>query len=274
MFAGLTRGIDIRLASNRIALGVWLVSLGTFVALVIFDHRYTYTTAVAGSIAVFLGWACGRELDPDRPHTATVSVVLALLAGVVMPASALVVGAALLALRLSSGTVGRWLTPIDLVLVAIIGFGSGGHLWGWPIAIVAVIALRFAPEIGSLRWVAIGVLIVAFVVAWYLGDLNPIDLSAESLWLVVGVTAATVVAISRVSVSGRADRRSVSLSETRVVYARLSAGIIAVWATFVGGHDAFWMVAPVVAALLGAALSTILLFRPKPKDQAQSVEVT
>ncbi|MCZ7532223.1 MAG: hypothetical protein M5U23_02235 [Acidimicrobiia bacterium] len=259
MFGGLGRGIDIRLVSNRIFAGGFLVFLAGFIALAAFGDRLTYAEAVTSAISVAIAWMIGRELDPDHVHVATLAMVLAGAAVFVDVPNALITGAAMLTLRMTTGTVGRFLTASDLLLVAIVGFGSGGEIWAWPIGIFALVWLKEAPEVGPLRWWAVGVLAVSFVGAFYLADLDVITVSTETLALAGAVAVVAAVSIIRVSTVSPTDRSGGHLDNRRLRMSRLAAGTYLIVAAVVGGTEAFWDIAPIAAGLGTAALASIVL---------------
>lgn len=259
MFGGLGRGIDIRLVSNRIVVAGFVVSLAGFIAVAAFSDRLTYAEAVTSAISVAIAWMIGRELDPDHVHAATLAMVLAAAAVFVDLPSALVVGAAMLTFRMTTGTVGRFLTVSDLLLVAIVGFGSGGEIWAWPIGIVALVWLKEAPEVGPLRWWAVGVLTVSFVGAFYLADLDVITISTETLALAGAAAVVAAISIIGVSTASPTDRRGGHLDNRCLRMSRLAAGTYLVVAAVVGGTEPFWEIAPVAAGLVAAALSSIVL---------------
>ncbi len=266
MFGGLGRGIDIRLVSNRILAGGFVISLAGFVAFAAVNDRLSYGQAVTSAISVALAWAIGRELDPDHSHVATLAMVLAGAAVFVDVPSALVVGAAMLTLRMTTGTVARFLTVSDLLLVGIVGFGSGGAIWAWPIGIVALVWLKEAPEVGPLRWLAVAVLAGSFAGAFYLADLGLITVSTETLVLAGAAAIVAAISIIRVSTASPTDRKGGHLDNRRLRMSRLAAGTYLMVAAVVGGTEAFWAIAPVAAGLVAAALSSVVLVVRGPRE--------
>jgi hypothetical protein len=257
--AGLTRGFNLQRLSNRIAVFGWLSSFVLFLGIAVVWDWMLYPQTVTSSAVVFMGWAIGRELDPDRPHVATATMALALgLVFVSIPAG-IVVFSALITLRMVSGTTGRALTEIDLVLVAAVGFGSGGAIWAWPIGLVAFAWLKTAPEVGRLRWLAIGAAGGGFAVGWYLqdGSLGRIDITAEVLMIIVGVAIATAIGVVLASVTARNDARSGQLDVRRLRLSRLAAGLFVVSAALAGDTDAFWQIGAVSAGIFVTASASI-----------------
>ncbi len=140
---GLGRHIDVRLPSNRIAL------LGSVAAGVVHGALELFTgggIVVFGSISagalVFLAWAISREIDPDNPASATVSMVFAAPFAVLGEGSALVVAALLIALRMVAGTTGVALKPADVGVVVATAAVTGLVAGGW--VVVPFLALGAA----------------------------------------------------------------------------------------------------------------------------------
>ena len=77
----LGRPIDLRYPSNRLAVGVTIVT--GVVAFVLSDAGGLQRPAEAAAVAIaaFLGWAVGHELDPDHPRSAGYAAVLAAVLG-------------------------------------------------------------------------------------------------------------------------------------------------------------------------------------------------
>lgn len=252
--SGLSRGWTPSLFSNRIAMMGWLASLvvlGIFAA--VSDH-ITYFEAASSSIVVFLGWAVGRELDPDHHWVGALAMLGTFGAVFIEIPAGWTVGAALLTFRIVTGSTGRWLATFDLLFAAVIGYGSGGDLWSWPIAIAAGISIVAFREFGKQRWLFIGTIVVAFAAGWYLGDLQPINVDTEQLLIAGGVAAVTVAAVWMAVVTSRTDRPSGTIALHRVRYSRLAAGVFALSAVLVGGTSAFWSVAVLPAALTAVAV--------------------
>jgi hypothetical protein len=256
---GLTRGFNVQRLSNRIAIFGWLSSFILFLGIAVVWDWMSYPETFTSSVAVFMSWAIARELDPDRPHVATATMALTLgLVFVSIPA-AVVVFAALMAVRMVSGTIGRALTEIDLVLVAAVGFGSGGEIWAWPIGLVAFVWLKTAPEVGRFRWLAIAGLAGGFAAGWYLqdGSLGRIDVTTEVLMIVAIVTVVTGVGVLLASVTVKNDDRSRPLDVRRLRLSRLAAGVFVISAVIAGGTEAFWQVGAVSAGILVAAAASV-----------------
>lgn len=263
--SGLSRGWTPQLTSNRIAMAGWVVSLVVFAVYAATADSLTYVGAASSSIIVFVGWAIGRELDPDRHIVGTLAMIGTFVCVFVQVPEGWTVGAALLTLRIITGPTGRWLALFDLLFAVVIGFGSGMHLWSWPIAVLALIGLKVFPEFGRHRWAFMGTVAIAFVVAWYLGDLTPITIGSEQLLLAAGVVVATGVASISVHVTVETDRGKGSIQTHRVLLSRIAAGLIAIAAVLVGDTSAFWSIGAVTSGLVAVGLVTALapLFRSR-----------
>ncbi len=259
MFDGLGRGIDIRLLSNRILLIGFLVSLAACFGVAVVGDHLTYGEAVNSSLSIAVAWMIGRELDPDHVHVATLAMVLAGVGVFVAVPSALIAAAAMLTLRMTTGTVGHSLTVSDLLLIGVVGWGSGGTLWAWPIGLVCLVWLKNAPEVGPLRWWGVVVLAGSFIGAFGFADLQAITVEAATLALAGAVAVVAAVSIIGVSTVSPTDRNRGELHRRRLRLSRLAGGGYLIVAALVGGLDAFWTVAPVAAGVAAAAVSSIVL---------------
>ncbi|ACO45903.1 hypothetical protein DEDE109153_02880 [Deinococcus deserti] len=112
--SALARPVDLRYASNRYAVGG---AVAAAVTARLLGGSWADALGVGG--AAFLAWATARELDPDHSETATVALpVAAAAAWMGGPGNPLSGLAALSALRVMAGTVGRGPTAVDLAALA------------------------------------------------------------------------------------------------------------------------------------------------------------
>jgi hypothetical protein len=126
--SSLGRPLDPRYKSNRLAI------LGSAAAglLILWFNFFASTpldtSAVTAAIGVFLAWAIGRELDPDRPRVAALAMAISLPAIFLGPPALMLGFGTLVATRAISGTVGAPLQRVDLLaLVGMAGLlGAGG----------------------------------------------------------------------------------------------------------------------------------------------------
>lgn len=255
--SGIGRHFDWRYASNRFAFAVSATALALFVGFAWFEERFTFAGAVAAAVCVFMAWAIGRDIDPDHTSTAGIACVSAVVVAFAGAPAALVVFAALIAVRGVSGVTGRTLRWGDLAAFAVSGYASGGSVWSWSIALIIFAWLKVDEGAGRRRWWAMGSLGLGFGVGWYLGDLDPISVSSLQLLLALGGAAVSGVAIVRVSGVSRTDSGKSQVSVTRIRLARLGAGVIVVAAVLLGGTEALLDVGPVACALAAAALVVI-----------------
>jgi len=255
---GLSRGWTPNLLSNRIAMIGWLLSLVVLSMYASSSEDMSYLEAASSSIVVFLGWAVGRELDPDRPPVATIAMVGTLGAVFIEVPSAWTVGAALLALRIVTGSTGRWIGAYDIGFGAVIGYGAGAAIWSWPIALVAFVAVLVLPGLGSQRWWLAIPMVPAFVAAWYLGDLAPIMIATDQALIAVCVGVGCALSMLAVTADSPTDRSQGRLSAGRIRWARGAAALFAISAVLLGGLEPFWEIAAVTAALGAAALVAVV----------------
>ena len=261
--SGLARGLNMSRTSNKIVVSGFLVALVVYLARAVSERwiigiPMSVTDAVTSSLVVFVAWALARELEPDHPWPAALSMAMSLLVAFWYVPAALVVVAATAAVRMITGTVGKPLAMFDLGLLAIVGYASGGTLATWSIAIFVFVFLRIAPEVGRLRWWAVGALTVGFVVGWYTGDLSPITVTASTGAAALGFLLLAIVGASKADVSAKTDARSGSIEPKRLAMSRLAAGVIIASATLIGGLDMMWEIAPIGIALVIVAIVSLL----------------
>jgi hypothetical protein len=195
------------------------------------------TSPFAAAIAVFIAWAIGRELDPDRNVVAVLAMAFSLLAVLIAPPELMLGAGVLAATRITSGTVGAPLRSLDLL--ALVGLaallGAGG------ITVVAVPGLLIASVVGAAGRKQAVILSAALVVAAAAGAL----ISRPSLAWEAGPGAALIMlALSLAAVGIRRPVGPVaasadlggSLSPRRIEAARLvAAGTVAVGFLLGGG---------------------------------------
>ena len=139
---GLDRGLDVKLPSNLFAL-VAALGAGSIVAV----QRGSIGEIISGAGWAFSSWALARELDPDRPLTATAAssaAVIALLAipearGLALTALS-ATGVLMLAARAGLNSTGRALKIGDEVLIATAPIAAQ-LLTGLPLGVLGVASL-------------------------------------------------------------------------------------------------------------------------------------
>lgn len=139
------RAIDPSFASNRQALNIAAVA---GLAGAIFgwwgerDWKAAAITALVWAGASFLAWATARELHHDQTRPAVFAAVLAPAGAALFGApSFLIIGALLLAGRVSLGSTGRRLLVTDLIGLSVLGLWVSRSSAGWAVALVLAVAL-------------------------------------------------------------------------------------------------------------------------------------
>ena len=170
---GLDRGLDVKLPSNLFAL-VAALGAGAIVA----AQRGSALEVISGGGWVFSSWALARELDPDRPLTATAASSAAVIALLSLPearglafTALSTTGVLMLAARAGLNSTGRALKIGDELLIAsapsiaqlltglplgVLGVASlaglylrRGTWWSMTIAGLGVVAVFFTPARGG-----------------------------------------------------------------------------------------------------------------------------
>ena len=260
------RHFDLRLASNRVAIGGTVIA---FVVLLVAGwvlDEFSVLGAAAAAIAVFIAWAVSRELDPDMPTAATYAMALALGFAVFTTPGALVSGVVLIGIRFIVGSVGAPLTLLDALSLGLIAGAAMIDPVGWIGAAMVAIWLWSAPEVGDRRRIgqvafALGVAGGVVVgVAWTWGG-SPMDaeVTATAYVLAAIAGAAMLFAARPVSIASETDRRTAVIDPIRVRFGRLAAGSACMWAAVIAGVEGFWQVGPVFAALVVAAVYRVFV---------------
>lgn len=258
--SALSRHMDASYPSNVFALVGFLVSALILGAKSLLTDDLSIIGAGFAAVAVFLGWAVGRELDPDTPRVANISLVVALMIALFATPAALATGVVLVSIRMVAGTVGLPLSRLDVIVVAGLGAFAALDPVLWPAGLAALAWLVRAPEVGPLRrWgtAAFGVGATAGLgLLWYQwssGAIEPIDVTTTAYVLAGAAGVAMLLAARPLAVTSRTDSDSSVIAWTRVRSARIATGAICMWAAVIGGVDGFWSIGPVFAALAVAA---------------------
>jgi hypothetical protein len=213
--------------------------------------------AIAGGGGAFVGWAVGRELDPDRTATAAVAGVLALVGGFFEPAALFISVAFLVAGRLTAGTVGASMSWLDVLILAVWGYATGGAIWYWPVGIAILGWALLAPEAGPRRYYGAVSLAAGFIVAWFLAPIQPLALERDGLYAAAVVLLVGAVSLIRCTASVDSDARSGTVTAARIRLARTVMTLCLVVAIAGVGIDAVWDLQPVLAALVAAAIVSL-----------------
>jgi hypothetical protein len=259
----LVRLVDFRRASNRfIALATLIVS-GSAFGYGLYEGR-SLLEAVARAaqlgIGVFLAWAIARELDPDRPESATAATLIG--AVLLFTGSPRLGGvlAVLLVMRIVLRSPGRPPTVVDLIFLV----GLAAYNLPTPLGLPAAVALGIAlvadlrlPEPAPARVAIAGVVIALGAIAGgiYFGSFGIDWAEPSGLELVFLVLVGLALATLRVPAPASTDDRRSPLSRSRLVWATwlgVSAGVATVVLT---GGAAVPKLSPVWAALIAVAFS-------------------
>ncbi len=263
---GIGRELNPRIPSNRMAViaaaGAFAILLGVSWA----GDELSIPGAVFGAVAVFLGWAVARELDPDRPDAAMFALAGALVAALLTSPSALAAGVALISIRLVAGTVGVALKPLDLVVLTgtVAVAGAVPMLWlaGAALGIWAWRAPETAPNRGAVRVAfVIGACIGLGVAGWttWFGEGFSAEITLEAYVWAASAGAAMILAARHLPVSSSTDEGSATIRSERIRLARITAGAIVMWAAVFGGVEGFWALGPVFAALVVSAVYRVFV---------------
>jgi hypothetical protein len=252
------RWFDLRLPSNRFVLGAsGLAAIGFTVFRI--GQGDTSGAAVSRGLeagfSVLLSWALARELDPDRPASASAAGVVGFLILLTGPTNLGAVTALLFAIRLVTRTPGAPPTNLDVVwlpgLAAYSARSTGGFLAGLALALaLAWDAER--PHRGLQTLSALAAAAFAIGLAAFRGTLAPHAVFPTPWqWVVLGAAPLSVVWLRGPAAVSVGDLSGERLDHRRLVRARLLAvatGILVVvwlggaaapafvglWAAFVG----------------------------------------
>lgn len=254
LITGLGRSIEPRLRSHRVAFAGALTSSVVYAGIAAVYDRPTTDAFIAG-VAVFIAWAIGRELDPDRPNTGAWAMPFAFAALVYDMPSALAAAIALLGVRVVAGTIGARVTWLDVGALALIGFGSGSEQVLWIVGLVIGMWLLSAPEVGSLRYVALGALVVGLLAGAWFAEPVSVEITQDAYLLAALGGAVMMLAMKPSVMISKTDARTGPIDVSRVGLARKVAGSFLMWAAVMGGVAGFWMISPVLAALTATAIA-------------------
>ncbi|MGB7859531.1 MAG: hypothetical protein WBM90_03455 [Acidimicrobiia bacterium] len=254
---GLGRPIDLTNVSNRWAVGISVLAGLTQGALLLLgDGDGDLLLPAMVSISVFLAWAVARELDPDHPATAILAIAIAVpIILVTSGPTPAVAAAALLGVRVMTGTVGRSLTLLDIAVMATAGIYSGIRVESWPITILIAVVLFLDGGDHSRAWAILtvaGAALVALVVAN--GPTPLLDISVVAQLVAIGL--AMLLSIPVREVNSRSDSNGILLSARRITLARASLGSALAAGVILSGGN-IGPIAPALAALTAVALGRV-----------------
>lgn len=233
--------------------GVLLATIG-YATFAVATGRNPADALIVG-IAVFIAWAIGRELDPDRSEIAAWAMPLCFAAAVYDLPSAGASAVALIGIRLVSGTIGAAVTRLDVGVLALLGFAAGSTSVLWIVGLTLAASLLIAPEVGSFKWVALAFLAAGFAGGMVSSGALDVETSRDAYMLAAVAGVVALLAMRPSVVTSRTDARTGSVDVGRVGLARKTAGVFVMWAAVMGGVAGFWMMSPVLAALVATAVA-------------------
>lgn len=258
-YSRLGRVLSWRYPSHRFALvgSAFAGAIGFLVGGLV-DGEWNFIGAFFTGVAVFLAWACAREIDPDRNLTAGLALVLATPLAIWNRPSLLLVVVALLGLRLMVGTVGGTLQTADYVAVLAGAAAAGSRPEGWGIVLLLVAATlgaqpRFYLLLGS------GILGVGALSAMVFDASLPDQIQTDGLWAwQLLVVVAMVVSLRENIVASRTDIGKKNLSLARLKSGRLFAGLAVAGGLLSSVSHGPTVLGPLVAALVSTAAIAVL----------------
>jgi hypothetical protein len=263
--SGLTsigRPLDLRYPSNRFAAAAALLTGAAWAGWELAARGGVGASAGRGAVAgaaVFLAWALGRELDPDRAWTAGLAaVVTAGLAGVWRP-SLLVLGAGLLAARVSARSTGRAPGPVDLAAVVGLAWWVSVSGPGLPFGLAMAAALaadRFLPGPAPVAtlWAGGAAAAGAIAAAVIWATLTPGWPEWPEAWLIAPAILGLIVPLRPRQVASVGDLTGLPLEARRVRFGRWLVAAAGWLAAIGAGGAGLAAAAPVWAALTAAGL--------------------
>ena len=260
--SSLGRPIDPRFGSNIAA-----VAGSAIAGLAVVIHNLVAASPLASSpltvaVSVFIAWATGRELDPDRPSSAMLAMLISFVFLLSAPAELMLGVGVLLTTRVISGTVGAPLRDIDrLALVALAGMlGAGGT------TIVALPGLLVAGGYGGLTrrkglLLIVGMIVAAAVSYFVVGStLSWVSLDPPA-WVALGLTFGALLAGSRTTAVVSVADLGGSLSGRRIRVSRWIAAAAVVFGFLAGGASGVTTAFPTAGAAVVATSAVGFLGR-------------
>ena len=256
----LGRPLDFAYRSNRLVMAVSVVVAAGFFLVDLVSEANLPTSWWAAGVAVFLAWAIGRELDPDRTGVAAMAMAISVVFVLIASPSLLTATAILLAVRLASGTVGLPLGRVEvIVLVAMsVAIGlDGGALAALPAMLIAILISDGTMK----RATAAAVLVVAlgtFALVRPGLESSPFRLGAA---VVLVFTAATLWLALRVpEPSSVCDVGGMPLQARRIAVSRILAAATVALAFLLEGQSG----GLAVTATVGSSLFAVGVFQLMP----------
>lgn len=257
----IVRLFDLRLASNRFVLAAFAVAA---VGVAVWRSLDGLAVSAAASLgiqtgfAVLLSWAIARELDPDRPASATVAAVAGFLISFTGLTNLGAVTALLFAVRVVTRTGGAPPSLLDLLwlpaLAAYSARSTGGFLAG--LALGGALAWDAREGRGALQWASAALaagLAIGLAVARETLPPEPAA-PAVSQWIVLAAALLALPALRLPPARSVGDISGEPLSGRRLVLGRvLAVAVGAAFLAWLGGGAA-----PGLVGLWGAVIGIAL----------------
>ncbi len=257
------RPVDIRVPSNQaIAVLAIFTAVGGAVHAAVLGHGLG-TSLLQGIVfggTGFLGWAIGREVDPDHPLSAFPAAGLAVLGAVLLgQPDFLLLFWALVCLRFVNRSPGL---PAGIVeSVGLVALGVGVALrHSWPVLGLSALALALDGFLEPAHRRHLPLAAVTLVGAGALALVRPGPTSwiLPDGWVLVTALTSTAVLMVGTLRTGQVhsvdDRGSEPLRLARVRAVQLVAGLSGLVITFAGGAAGFTAAAPLWAAIVSLGL--------------------
>lgn len=230
--------------------------------------EWNFLGALLTGVAVFLAWACARELDPDQNATAFLSLLLAAPLAIWDRPALLLVVVALQGLRLMAGTVGGTLQPADYGAILLGAMLAGSRSEGWGILLLLLAAVLLAQPKKYLL-LAVGVLGAGTLSAAVFDASVPDRIGSDGMWTwSLLALVALVVSLRIEAVASKTDVGKEPLSVARVRAARFFAGLAVAGGLLATGSTDPTVLGPLFAAMVATAVGAVLPINRAPSRRA------
>lgn len=271
-FTGLGRPLDPAHRSNRLAMSVTSLS-GISAAFLswLFDGSPDVIGSGVVALGVFLAWAIAREIDPDRPGSATAAMLIAWPVALLAPPALLAAGVVLLGVRIMAGTVGGSLTTTDYLIL----IGASALAASEPVAWPAIGVLTYAvwKESSSPTWPLWAMPGGAVIVALGSGALPQPGIPGVGAGLLLaGVIVVGFARRQTTMVVSMCDTGDRAIEAGAVSRARLAAIVAIVGGAILSPIDVLAL-GPSIASILALALPDSRPGQSSQNDDTRSVDL-